>query len=217
MGRVAERIMFTPELKTLLERDEAALKKLRKVELIEWTLLLQKELVSYKQRQQQEQDDQINKKINEEVNKPSSKKPEWDKDGNPVKNRNNRKKRSKRPGCGNANKTDLDPDEVNTIPLDSCPDCRLDLRRRKSTDAPGRLVEDINPPQEKTTLCKEIEQLKWCPRCKKMVSSKTEKALPGSDIGLNATIEIAYLWVMSALSLPLIQAIIQSFVAYQLR
>jgi hypothetical protein len=209
--------MFTPELKTLLELDEADLKKLRKVELIEWALLLQKELISYKEGQQQEQDDQIKKKINEEVNKPSSKKPEWDKDGNPVKNKNKKhKKRSKRPGCGNASKTDLDPDEVNAIPLDSCPDCRLDLRRRKGTDAPGRLVADIDPPRKKTTLCKEIEQLKWCPRCKKMVSSKTEKALPGSDIGLNATIEIAYLWVMSALSLPKIQAIFLSFKACQI-
>ena len=75
---------------------------------------------------------------------------------------------------------------------------------------------DIDPPRKKTTLCKEIEQLKWCPRCKKMVSSKTEKALPGSDIGLNATIEIAYLWVMSALSLPKIQAIFLSFKACQI-
>jgi transposase len=35
--------------------------------------------------------------------------------------------------------------------------------------------------------------------------------LPGSDIGLNATIEMAYLWVMSALSLPKIQALVEAF------
>jgi transposase len=43
------------------------------------------------------------------------------------------------------------------------------------------------------------------------VSSKTEKALPGSDIGLNATIEMAYLWVMCALSLPNIHAFFNHF------
>jgi transposase len=49
-----------------------------------------------------------------------------------------------------------------------------------------------------------------------MVCSRTERALPGSDIGLNATIEIAYLWVMSALSLPKIQALCSSFRALSL-
>jgi transposase len=49
-----------------------------------------------------------------------------------------------------------------------------------------------------------------------MVSSKTERALPGSDIGLNATIEIGYLWVMSALSLPRIQDLVRSFRALKL-
>ncbi len=208
--------MVTPDLNTLLELDETALKKLTKSRLIDCTVMLQKELVELRAKQQQEQDEQIKKKINEEANKPSSKKAEWDKDGYPTQNNHKKKKRSKRPGSGNAKKTNINPDEVNTIPLDSCPDCGLDVRSRKSTDKPGRMVEDINPPQEKTTLSKEIEQWKWCPRCKKMVSSKTEKALPGSDIGLNATIEIAYLWVMSALSLPKIQALFQSFKACQI-
>jgi transposase len=43
------------------------------------------------------------------------------------------------------------------------------------------------------------------------VSSKTDAALPGSDIGLNATIEIAYLWVMCALSTPNIAAFFKTF------
>ena len=84
----------------------------------------------------QEQDEEKNKQINKEVNQPSSKKPEWDKDGNPI----NKKK-------------------------------------------------------------------------KKNQTRKSKKALPGSDIGLNTTIEMAYLWVMSALSLPKIQALFQAFKA----
>ncbi len=191
------------------EPDEKALKALTRAELIEIILKQRQQLEELKRQRDKEKGQQINK----QVNQPSSKKPEWDKDGNPKKKNNIKKQRAKRPGCGNVRKTDLEPDEVNPIVLDSCPDCGLDLRTRKGSDKPGRIVEDINPPQGKTTLTKEIEQLKWCPGCKKVVSSKTEKALPGSDIGLNATIEIAWLWVMSALSLPKIQALFQSFKA----
>jgi len=160
----------------------------------------------------QQREEQKRKEINRHVNEPSSKKPEWDKDGNPKKKKRN-KKREKRPGCGNVKKTDMEPEKVHHIPLDCCPDCGTDLSDRKGRQNSGRIVEDIAPPQDKTTLSKEIEESKWCPRCKKTVSSKTEKALPGSDIGLNATIEMAYLWVMSALSLPKIQALVQSFKA----
>jgi hypothetical protein len=83
------------------------------------------------------------------------------------------------------------PDETHEIPLDACPCCGTDLQDRQGTKRPGRLVEDIAPPEEKTSVSEEITQSKWCPQCKKMVSSRTERALPGSDIGLNATIEMA--------------------------
>lgn len=163
-----------------------------------------------------ERDEQKNKEINRHVNEPSSKKPEWDKDGNPKKKKKGNKKRKKRSGCGNVKKRDIEPDEVHHIPLDFCPDCALDLKDREGREKSGRIVEDIVPPQDKTTLSKEIEESKWCTRCKRMVSSKTQKALPGSDIGLNATIEMAYMWVMSALSLPKIQALFQSFKALRI-
>jgi len=196
--------------KSPLDLDEKVLKGLTKAELIEIILDQRQQLDDLQRRQ----DKQKSQQINLQVNQPSSKKPEWDKDGNPVtKKNNNKKKRCKRPGCGNVKKTDLEPDEMNRIVLNSCPDCGLDLHGRKGTDKPGRIVEDIDPPQAKTKLSRQIEQLKWCPRCKKMVCSKTKAALPGSDIGLNATIEMAWLWVMSALSLAKIQDLFQSFKA----
>ncbi|MEC4674376.1 MAG: IS66 family transposase [Nitrospirota bacterium] len=166
-----------------------------------------------------DRDEQTEKEINKKVNEPSSKKPEWDKDGNPkpnAKKGNKKRKRYKRLGCGNVSKSGLEPDETHQIPLNECPFCEWDLSRKEGTTKAGRLVEDIDPPQKKPTLSKEIEESKWCPGCKRMVSSKTEKALPGSDIGLNAMIEMAYLWVMSALPLPKIQALFQSFKALQL-
>jgi transposase len=72
-------------------------------------------------------------------------------------------------------------------------------------------VEDTQAPAEKTCVTEESEETKWCATCKKIVSSKTEKALPGSDIGLNATIEMAYLWVMCALSMLNIEAFFKAF------
>ena len=213
-----------------LELDSAALKKLSKAALIEVVLNQRdvltaqideknkkiSELMEQIDKFKQALDDQKNKEINKNVNQPSSKKPEWDKDGNPKPNPKKKKKRTKRAGCGNVKKSDLKPDETHLIQLDACPDCGMDLSDKEGMEKQGRLVEDIEPPQKKTIVSKEIEESKWCPECKKMVSSKTLKALPGSDIGLNAIIEMAYLWVMSALSLPKIQALFLSFKALKL-
>lgn len=150
--------------------------------------------------------------INQHVNQPSSKKPEWDKDGNPKPaTKSQQKKRKKRTGCGNLGKSGLTPDETHFIPLASCPCCGNDLGGRKGKADSGRMVEDIPPPAEKTTVFKEVTESKWCDQCKKMVSSTSEKALPGSDIGLNAMIEMAYLWVMCALSFPKIRALFINF------
>jgi len=91
------------------------------------------------------------KDINKHVNQPTSKKPEWDKDGNPKSaTKGQKKKRKKRTGCGNPGKSGLTPDETHSIPLASCPCCGNDLGGRKGKADSGRMVEDIPPPAEKT-------------------------------------------------------------------
>ncbi len=110
----------------------------------------------------------------------------------------------------NLGKSGLTPDEIHCIPLVSCPGCG-DLRGRQGKANSGRLVEDIRPPAEKTTIFKEVTESKWCDHCKTMVSSTSETALPGSDIGLNAMIEMADLWVMCALSFPKIRDLFINF------
>ncbi len=172
---------------------------------------LTEQLAEYRQAQSEQQ----KKDINKTVNQPTSKKPEWDKDGNPKPPKSRKSKRTKRPGCGNQKKART-PDKIHFNPLDTCPHCQEDLSNRPGTATIGRIVEDIAPPSEHTTVSQEIEEMKWCPRCRNMVSSKTQKALPGSDMGLNASIEMAYLWVVSALSLPKIQALFRSFNALKL-
>lgn len=160
----------------------------------------------------QEKAGQKIKDINQHVNQPTSKKPEWDQDGNPKSApKGQKKKRNKRTGCGNPGKSGLTPEQTHFIPLVLCPGCGHDLDGRTGKADSGRLVEDIPPPADKTTVCKEVTESKWCDHCKKMVSSKSEKALPGSDIGLNAMIEMAYLWVMCALSLPKIKDLFINF------
>lgn len=159
---------------------------------------------------EQEKDEQKEKDINKEANQPSSKKPEWDKDGN-LKAKKKSQKRKKRKGCGNKKKIDIAPDVTNHNPLEQCPDCGKDLSKQEASEQPTRIVEDIIEPPEKTIVYEEIQERKWCSNCDKIVSSRTDKALPGSDIGLNTLILSAYFWVITSMSLPNIQRFLASF------
>ncbi len=176
---------------------------------------LSEQLTKLKSEIDKDKAEQTIKDINRHVNEPSSKKPEWDKNGNPnqktKKKKKKKSKRKKRPGCGNVGKSGLTPDEIHSIPLESCPNCGNDLADKKGKANRRRIVEDIQPPAEKTTVSEEVTESKWCNKCKKMVSSTSEQALPGSDIGLNAMIEMAYLWVMCALSFPKIRDLFIDF------
>lgn len=144
------------------------------------------------------------------ANQPSSKQPEFNKNtGKKKKKRKKRKTHKGRKGAGNHPKPE--PDISNENPLTACPDCHLDLSTQKAAGSGERIVEDIPPVPEKTIISKEVQEKKWCPTCCKIVSSVSQAALPGSDIGLNALCLIAYLWVVSAISLPGIAAFLNSF------
>ena len=148
------------------------------------------------------------REINQTVNQPSSKKAEWDK-GEPTTSKQRRRKRRGRPGAGNRPKPE--PDVTNENPLLQCPHCGTDVSERPILETPTRIVEDIAPPPEKTIVSKEIQQRKWCPTCQAVVSSQSARALPKSDIGLQASVLIAYLWVVSANSLPGIVLYLRTF------
>lgn len=152
--------------------------------------------------------------VNETVNQPSSKKPEWDK-GNgadPDKPRRKRKLGGRRPGSGNRPKTNPEPDHSVHNPLEQCPKCQTDLTGvPPAEDVNTRIIEDIEPPAEKTVVTEETSERKWCPSCQQIVSAKSELALPRSDIGLHATVRMVYFWVVAALSLPNIQKYLSGF------
>lgn len=215
-------------LSSILELSRQALEKITKRGIIAYFLKLRNAYVSeigkkdeeikrlsQKVKELQETIDKGKQKgINRTSNQPSSKKPEWDKDGN-VKKKTDRekgqKKRKKRKGSGNKRKTKITPSITNHNHLDECPHCGEDLSDQPVTEETSRIVEDIPDPPEETFICKEVQERKWCKNCNKIVTSKTENALPKSDIGLNTTIMIAYFWVVNALSLPNIKRFLKSF------
>jgi transposase len=148
--------------------------------------------------------------INNTANQPSSKQPEFNKNTGKKPKKGKRKKSHKgRKGAGNRSKPE--PDVVNNNPLKTCPECQGDLESQPVVEWKDRIVEDIPPVPEKTIVSKEIQERKWCPVCGKVVSSSSVAALAKSDIGLNALCLIAYLWVVSAISLPGIAAFLNSF------
>lgn len=151
--------------------------------------------------------------VNLAANKPSSKQAEFDNPPKKPKNkkRKKRKLRKKNKGSGNVRKNDLTPDRINKTALSNCPICDCDLSKNVGSDTRGRIVEDMKTFPEKTEVTEEICECKWCPNCKVMVSSKSEAALPGCDIGLRATVVMAYLWVVIAITLPNIVKILSQF------
>lgn len=149
-------------------------------------------------------------KINNTVNQPSSKQPEFNKDtGTKPINKKRKKPRQGRIGAGNRAKPE--PDVVNENPLNVCPACQTDLVAQPVVESSKRIVEDIPLIPEKTIISEEVQERKWCPTCDKLVASVSEAALPRSDIGLRSLCLIAYLWVVSAISFPGISAFINSF------
>jgi len=206
-------------LSGIITLNMKALKKLTKIGIIELFLKLQKafllkekeikKLIEKVEYLEQQIDKKKQKEVNKTSNQPSSKKPEWEKDGTP-KNKTKKKRKKKRKGSGNKKKNNLVPQVINHYTLDECPICGKDLSNQEP-ETTSRIVEDIIEPPKETIVSEEIQERKWCSHCDKIVSSRTEKALPGSDIGINATILAAYFWVVDALSLPNIRKFLSSF------
>ena len=148
--------------------------------------------------------------INTIANQPSSKQPEFNKETGANPNKKKRKKRRK-PRTGAGNRVNPEPDVTHLNPLTICPECQTDLTEQPVAENVSRIVEDIPAIPEKTVISKEVQERKWCPTCAKVVSSVSEAALPRSDIGLRSLCLIAYLWVVSAISLPGIAAFMNAF------
>ena len=192
---------FFEQKKEIVKKEQEISKKEQEIQKLKEEL----------KRNKKESELQRIKDVNVNANQPSSKKPEWDKDGNPKPKRPKKKTKNGglRKGSGNQKK-DLIPDEKTTITLDSCPECGNDLEGGKVYSNPSRIIEDI-PDTQETIVFQETTETKWWPSCQKTVSSKSEKALQGSDYGLNIMILCAYFWVVTSISLPNISRYLSNF------
>ncbi|MGD2024281.1 MAG: IS66 family transposase [Desulfobacterales bacterium] len=153
-----------------------------------------------KLRQQLEQ--QKIQATNKQVNKPSSKQAEWEKDSSKDKGKQKRKRRNRKPrkGAGNRPKN-LVPNNEETATVDTCDLCGKDLSAQAPLESTNeRIIEDIVEPPEQTLVTLVSQEKKYCADCQEVITAKSDLALPGADIGINATVLACYLWV--ALCLP---------------
>jgi len=155
------------------------------------------------------------KATNKEVNKPSSKQAEWEKGGskNQEKGKKKRRGRKQKPRKGAGNRTkNKKPNQKATASVEQCDLCGKDLRDQpplKSTNE--RIIEDIPDPPEKTNVTAITQQKKYCADCQEVITAKSDLALPGADIGLNATVLTCYLWVAACLPYTKIKEYLGTF------
>ena len=157
------------------------------------------------------------KAVNSTANKPSSKQAEWEDKGNADQNKEGKKKKKKkrkgkpRKGAGNRAKN-RKPDRTKTATVDQCDLCGKDLSDKPPLNSRNeRIVEDIPDPVEKTDVIQITQEKKYCDDCKQVITAKSELALPGADIGLNASVLICYLWVALCLPYPKIRDYLKAF------
>jgi len=153
--------------------------------------------------------------INKKVNQPSSKQPEWEEKGvgNDGKGKKKGKGRGKKARKGSGNKRkDLQPTQEEVAHVDQCDLCGKDLRGKEPLKSSNdRIIEDIPEPISAPEVILIKQEKKYCDECKQVITARSELALPKSDIGLNATILICYLWVALCLPFTRISAYLKTF------
>jgi transposase len=153
------------------------------------------------------------KDTNKQVNKPSSKKAEWEKDSSKDKDKKKRKGRNRKPrkGAGNRRK-DKEPQCKQTATVEQCDLCGKDLSAQPPLESTNeRIIEDIVAPPEETVVTLVTQEKKYCADCQEVITAKSDLALPGADIGLNATVLVCYLWVALCLPYPKIREYLATF------
>ena len=158
------------------------------------------------------------KDTNKQVNKPSSKQAEWEKGDSKKEDKGKKKRRRRkqkaRKGAGNRTKTKK-PDQTVTASVEQCDLCGKDLSDQeplKSTNE--RIIEDIVAPPEETVVTLVTQQKKYCADCREVTTAKSDLALPGADMGLNATALVCYLWVALCLPYPKIREYLETFLKF---
>ncbi len=138
--------------------------------------------------------------VNKTVNQPSSKQPEWELKGVGNDGQGKKKGRGKKGRKGAGNKAKTRPvTHHETAKVTACDNCGKDLTDQAPLKSENiRIIEDI-PFIPELQVIEVRQEKKYCTNCKKVVTASSELALPKTDIGLNTTIKMIYLWVNSCL------------------
>ena len=108
----------------------------------------------------------------------------------------NRKRRNRKPreGAGNRPKN-LVPNSEETATVDTCDLCGKDLSAQAPLESTNeRIIEDIVEPPEQTLVTLVSQEKKYCADCQEVITAKSDLALPGADIGINATVLVVDGW-----------------------
>jgi len=152
------------------------------------------------------------KKVNKESNQPSSKQPEWEQKGVGNDGLDKKKGRGKkgRKGAGNKPKTKATTKEEK-VSVEQCGHCGTDLTGKSALESTNtRIIDDIPCMPIEAEVIKVILEKKYCTNCKKVTTAKTDMALKNSDIGMNTTVHLIYMWISMCLPFTRIAAYFNS-------
>ena len=139
----------------------------------------------------------LEKKVNEEVNKPSSKQAEWEKKGVGNDGKGKKKGRGKKGRKGAGNKAKNKPvTKKETATPDLCANCGEPLNEQPALKTKViRIIEDIPSAPVELEVIKVTQQKKYCKNCQEVTTASTDLALPKADVGINTTVQLVYMWV----------------------
>lgn len=139
------------------------------------------------------------KEVNKTANQPTSKQPEWKMKGVGNDGKDKRKPRghSGRPGAGSKPKQ-KPVTHHETANVERCNICGKDLSGTAVLPTFNiRTVEEIPSMPIKTDVIEIKQDKKYCRHCRNVTTGRTESALPGVNIGINTSVQIIFLWIMS--------------------
>lgn len=137
--------------------------------------------------------------VNKAVNQPTSKKAEWELKGVGNDGKDKKKPRGKSGRTGAGNETKQKPiTHKETAGVDKCNICGRDLSSQPALQTSNiRIIEDLPSMPVQAEIIEVKQEKKYCPHCRNVTTASTERAMPGSDIGLNTSTQIIYFWILS--------------------
>ncbi len=151
--------------------------------------------------------------VNQKVNRPTSKQPEWELKGVGNDGIVKKKGRGRKGRNGAGNKTKERPvTDHETAKVERCHICGKDLSMQAPLATENvRIIEDIPSLFIETRVIEVRQEKKYCVHCKQVTTARTELALPNSDIGLNTMVRVVYMWVSCCLPFTKICSYLNTF------